>query len=207
VLRRRSKAASRHASIASFRPMPKFSKTGGENPFPKGTGFCVGLPPLLRGVASSISPVFRAKSAFARLRKSAKSRRNWKSRKGPEQICATPADAQTKTKQIEAAGLSIRTAERYEELTAPTEELTSVFDAAMENYFDEQAANKKAPTVRGLRDAIKEADRKSERTKFRNKSNSKPPAARRRPPIATSSWPLLLGHARRELPARGLRPR
>jgi hypothetical protein len=45
---------------------------------------------------------------------------SWRKRKGCERILRDTGDVQTKTSQIEAAGLSIRTANRYEELAAPT---------------------------------------------------------------------------------------
>jgi hypothetical protein len=61
---------------------------------------------------------------------------------------------QSKEEQLNAAGLSRKTANRYEELAAPSEELVPVVTAAMENYFDEQAANQEVPTVRDLRGAI-----------------------------------------------------
>jgi hypothetical protein len=64
-----------------------------------------------------------------------------------------PTTGKTKEEQLEAAGISTSAAQRYEKLAAPSEELVPVVTAAMENYFDEQAANKEVPTVRGLRGA------------------------------------------------------
>jgi hypothetical protein len=64
-----------------------------------------------------------------------------------------PTIGKTKEEQLEAAGISTSAAQRYRELVSPSEELVPVVTAAMENYFDEQAANQEVPTVRDLRGA------------------------------------------------------
>jgi hypothetical protein len=68
------------------------------------------------------------------------------------------SDAPTKTNQIEAAGLSIRTAERYEELAAPNAQLAPAFDSAFENYFATAEAKGKEPTFRGVAGALRHLD-------------------------------------------------
>jgi hypothetical protein len=81
-----------------------------------------------------------------------------KGKPGPDpKIGASGGEYPDKTQQILAAGLKLRTAERYEQLAAPTEELKPVFEAATEAYFQEQKSNGELATFEGLHGAIKKA--------------------------------------------------
>ena len=64
----------------------------------------------------------------------------------------------SKTEAIEAAGLTERTAQRYQELAGPREEQAqAAAKAGAENYFAQARADKKPATMEGLRGAVKDA--------------------------------------------------
>jgi hypothetical protein len=57
----------------------------------------------------------------------------------------------TKEAQLEAAGLTTRTANRYEQLAAPEEQLAPAVETAMENYlWAAGSSSKSALTLGGL---------------------------------------------------------
>ena len=59
---------------------------------------------------------------------------------------ALPSGGKSKEEQLAAAGISTSTANRYEELAAPEEQLAPAFESAMENYFATAAVENKEPT-------------------------------------------------------------
>ena len=56
----------------------------------------------------------------------------------------------SKAEQPAVAGISVPTANRYEQLAAPEEQLAPAVESAMENYFAATAVGNKEPTLEGL---------------------------------------------------------
>jgi hypothetical protein len=63
----------------------------------------------------------------------------------------------TKEEQLKAAGISVPTANRYEQLAAPDEQLAPAVESALENYFAKAATEDKEPTFNGVQKAVKTA--------------------------------------------------
>lgn len=67
-------------------------------------------------------------------------------------------DGQTKAEQLEAAGIPVRTAHRYEALTGGREkQAQTVASEAAEVYFATQLEKQEVPTMNGLKSAIESA--------------------------------------------------
>jgi hypothetical protein len=68
-----------------------------------------------------------------------------------------PTGGKTKEEQLAEAGISTSTANRYEQLAAPDEQLAPAVESALENYFAKAATEDKEPTFNGVQKAVKTA--------------------------------------------------
>jgi hypothetical protein len=68
-----------------------------------------------------------------------------------------PSSGKYKAEQLADAGISTSTANRYEQLAAPDEQLAPAVESALENYFAKAATEDKEPTFNGVQKAVKTA--------------------------------------------------